>query len=173
MVDGDDEVCAVCTERVDDAVRLPGCGHRFHLSCVMTFCQYDARCPVCRRVPDGVHPAASPLTVTVEEVVDEIETAIDARRRAWQRYRARRRRVLNHHPRLNAMFEELQAVRRHVESESTAAERLYWRKCRQVWKEDRDLADRRGVLTRLRRRERRLERVLTDELRALVGDEPE
>jgi hypothetical protein len=181
----DGEVCAVCMEPLgaeeDSDARLPGCGHRFHVACVMTFCQYDARCPVCRGVPTGVARAAhaqhasqpTAITITVAEVVEEIETALATRRRAWQRYRARRRRALNNDPHLRTLYDTLGDARRALETETAATERLYWKRCRELWRTDPDLAAHRLVLARYRRRERRLDRTLYARLHALVGDEPE
>ena len=142
----------------------------------MTFCQYDARCPVCRGVPDGVTrtPAPAPaVTITVAEVVEEIETTLATRRREWQRYRARRRRALNADPLLRALYEDLQHARRTLETETGITERLYWKRCRELWRTDPEFAEHRRVLARHRRRERRLDRTLYTRLRALIGDAPD
>ena len=47
--------CALCLEEIgSDVCNIPGCGHRVHTSCLLTAAQYDVRCPLCRRVPEGV-----------------------------------------------------------------------------------------------------------------------
>ena len=62
--EGDDDdvaVCAVCLDPVDpgtgpEACRLPTCGHLFHVACILNCARRDPRCPVCRRIPEGVLP---------------------------------------------------------------------------------------------------------------------
>lgn len=74
----DSDVCAICH---DDAFEpgntlcLPGCGHRFHTHCMLEWCQYDARCPVCRSVPKGVNMRATapPPSVTATVVTERSE----------------------------------------------------------------------------------------------------
>lgn len=187
MSDTAADECAVCTDAMgsEDSLRLPGCGHRFHVRCVMNFCRYNTRCPICRRLPEGVEThaeveevSASPRTldaifVHVRGVVDVDD--VDAQRewrREWQRYRVRRRRELNRNPRLNAHFERLQLVRREIASAYDAVQRRYARECRELWRVNPELGELRRILARLQCRERRLKRTLRDALRALLGSEP-
>lgn len=175
----DTEECPICTDVMgsDDSMRLPGCGHRFHIHCVMNFCRYNTHCPICRQLPDGVqaHETSSTLTpvmLSLDDVLHEVDNAVDERRRAWQRYRNRRRRALNNHPHLKTLFDRLQLLRRDIGAVHNDTQRVYTRRCRDVWRTDSELVEMRRALTRLQRRERRMERTLYDQLRYLVGSEP-
>lgn len=49
--------CAICLTHVvdrDSEFAMPGCGHVFHKTCILTSAQYNVRCPTCRHLPDGV-----------------------------------------------------------------------------------------------------------------------
>jgi hypothetical protein len=55
MIHTSDDTCAICQEPLNDSgISLPGCGHSFHLACVLTNAQYNVRCALCRCVPLGV-----------------------------------------------------------------------------------------------------------------------
>ena len=174
----DEDECAICTDPLCHApcAALPGCGHRFHTHCIMNFSQRDVRCPICRQTPAGVVVArAEPevFTFSFDDVVQDVQTVVDVQRRAWQRYRNRRRRALNAHPHLRCMYERLVALRQTLDADVEAVQRAYARQCREVWKRDPDIAAQRAAIARSRRRERRLERTLCEELRALIGSEPD
>ena len=181
-MEGDGEECAVCTDMMDghDSIRLPGCGHRFHVRCVMNFCRYNTHCPICRQLPEGVqiHEQQTPLFGTstiligIEDVVQHVDGVIDEQRRTWQRYRNRRRRALNNHPHLKTLFDRLQILRRDITSHGDATAREYARQCREVWRTDPVLNGQKRTLARMQRRERRIERSLCEQLRQLVGSEP-
>lgn len=63
------ESCCICLSPIREGpshrLTLPGCDHAFHASCMLTNAQYDVRCPVCRRVPEGVVVARRPKASTV------------------------------------------------------------------------------------------------------------
>jgi len=181
--------CAVCLDdvAVDDALVLPGCGHVMHRACALTAAQYDTRCPVCRRVPDGV------VRVSPSERNDVRTRAIDERvlyvttltwnddddddddgdlERAWRRYRTRRRRCLNREPLLRDAYKRLQELERTMQRETTMLEREFQRRCRELWRTDPDVRARVADLTRMRRRELRLHRVVHTELRERIGPAP-
>lgn len=69
--------CCVCHEPLThDVVALPGCGHVLHVACALTNAQYNVRCPMCRRVPDGVQVrtddhVGAPTTVRPRIVVED------------------------------------------------------------------------------------------------------
>ena len=177
--DMDVDECSICTDAMgsDDSVRLPGCGHRFHTHCVMNFCRYNTHCPICRRLPNGVQThetstALFPVRFSLEHVVHEVDNVVDEYRRAWQRYRNRRRRALNNHPHLKTLFDDLQLIRRDIGNAYNNTQRVYNRSCRDVWRTDPKILEMRRDLKRLQRRERRMEQSLYNQLRALVGSEP-
>lgn len=179
----DAEECPICTDVLEsrDSLRLPGCGHRFHVHCVMNFCRYNTHCPICRQLPDGVqtHETArpsiatlSPVMLSLDDVLHEVDNAVDEQRRTWQRYRNRRRRALNNHPHLKILFDRLQRLRRDIGVVQHDTQRVYNQRCRDVWRTDSELVETRRILSRMQRRERRIERSLYDQLRVLVGSEP-
>lgn len=176
-----DAVCAVCTDPIDGAsCSLPGCGHLFHTACALSWAQYDVRCPVCRAVPTGVTPRRKEdvswtrviLSMSDEGVLHDVMEEQELRQREWTRYRTRRRRLLNRRPDLLAMFNELHWVRSLRSGALARAHRLYDQRCRQVWREDPGVHAERAASARLRRRELRLERSLTERLHEHLGDEP-
>ena len=175
----DVDECSICTDAMgpDDSLRLPGCGHRFHTHCVMNFCRYNTHCPICRQLPHGVQAhetpsTLSPVTLSLEDVLHEVDSVVDERRRTWQRYRNRRRRALNNHPHLKTLFDRLQLLRRDIGAVHNDTQRVYNQRCRDVLRTDTELVELKRMLTRLQRRERRIERSLYDQLRDLVGSEP-
>ena len=134
---------------------------------------------MCRQLPEGVeahqpetYRANTTMFLSIDDVVQEVDNVIDERRRSWQRYRNRRRRALNNHPHLKVLFERLQVLRRDISGLHTATHSLYSQRCREVWRSDVELNERKRTLTRMQRRERRLERSLYDQLRELLGSEP-
>ena len=172
---GDDgECCAVCLEGLGPrALRLPGCGHRLHAACALSNAQYDARCPVCRVVPEGVaeRPSAErdgggaeggmlfvPWHEMREWVWGEDEEgdseAEEEERRAWARYRARRQRALRRDPALAALHERARGLAREAQREGDLAERAHAAACRRAWREDPAVAAHRAARRRLQQRAR-------------------
>ena len=102
----------------------------------------------------------------------DVENATDERRRTWRRYRNRRRRALNNNPRLTSLFDRLQLLRRDMDVLRQNTQRMYNQRCRDVWRTDPELVEYRRVITRMRRRERYIERSVYNQLHDLVGSEP-
>lgn len=158
------DTCAVCFEDVQNgAWRLPGCGHAFHPVCVLNFAQFDTRCPVCRHREDGVTQAV---------VTPRLVVQISDVRALWRRYAARRRRLLQHNPDVRNDFERLRGLRGDLFNETTRLKRLFDARCRDVWRCDSEVASIRRNISRLRRRELRLERSIGTFLQEHLGPEP-
>ena len=68
---------------------------------------------------------------------------------------------------------QLKELRMTMERACEDANRLYDRKCREVWRADPEVRAHRDAIARLRRRERRLERTVEQELEGLLGPEPD
>lgn len=162
-------LCAICFDEIDgdDGMILPGCQHRFHVACMLSAAQYDVRCPVCRQVPVDVQ--SRPKNDTVYRLLEE---RTNAARNEWIRYRTRRRRCLNNNPVLLNAFDRLKVLRAQIERENESAEREYKRQCREVWSTNSVIREHCVRSSRLRRRERRLEQFLHNELRCRIGSEP-
>ena len=183
----DAEVCAVCLDdlHAHGHTRLPGCEHAFHVHCMLTWVQYDPRCPVCRALPAGVvarpKPAVHALATVMRPGADapgetvvidltELDTAAAEERRARQRYTARRRRALRADPRLADDFARLEAMRREMEALCREGEREYERRCRETWRTDPRVLEYRRAYAALRRRERTLARRVDAALSARIGE---
>lgn len=156
------QTCSVCCCDIlvdENMCRLPGCNHTFHASCILNAVQYDTRCPVCRRQPDGVTTRATTETEATETrqllTVDE-----EQMRRAWRNYIRRRNRRVSSRPELRKAFDELKLVRTRLTAETTAAQRVYDRRCRDVWTHDEEIVAHKKVIKQLRRKQTQLERVL-------------
>lgn len=169
--------CPICTDIMcdNDSICLPGCNHRFHVRCVMNFCRYDTHCPICRRLPEGVdvierHTPSSQVSVLMNLV--DVDSVIDEQRRVWRLYRTRRRRALNRNPHLNTLFGRLQTLRGEISGMHTTTQRLYYRRCREIWNTDIELNNQLRLIRCMRRRERRITRSLSDHLNAIIGPEP-
>jgi hypothetical protein len=175
---GDEDVCGVCIEGGEGLVALPGCGHRFHVSCVMNFSQYDLRCPVCRQTPSGLLPRrgtggggdgsslVSPIDLDAEED-DNLAGAVRAMHAQLARLAARRRRAIRRDPRLHAANERLLSAQREFTARSRDLQREYDRRCRDVWRSDADIVGQKRALALLRRRELRLRRTINASLEEL------
>ena len=90
----------------------------------------------------------------------------------WRRYQARRRRFLRRNPLLNERFERLKELRKSVDKEYTAACRVFQQRRKEVWRTDPEVRRHRDAYARLRRRERRLDAQLEEELALHLGPEP-
>ena len=184
MSEEEDAQCVICCEGACD-VALPGCGHRFHTACILSHAQYDVKCPVCRRTPDGVRARAREAdavvyVATLDDLPSELiagwrrgEEEDDGERDEWIRYRTRRRRCLNRDPRLLADFNRLRDLRRSIQERRGTAETRYKLLCRDVWRRDETIRAHIRTIERLRRQERRLERRVHDDLLERIGPEPE
>ena len=189
------DLCAICLDPLEaaptaESMAMPGCGHRFHVKCVLNYAQYDIRCPMCRGVGEGVNPrpARQPTAVTLAvnwnnvEVIDlehneeestEATDPLPPARVLWRRYLDRRRRAIRRCPRLSQQHLALKEVQALMQREHRAASRAYEQRCREVWRSDPEVRPHRDAFARLRRRERRLETQIDTAVEAAVGPPPE
>ena len=90
-----DDECPVCYESLHSCATTsyPGCGHRFHVTCMLTFAQYNARCPVCRCEGVEMRTEEELSDVVYVETVRRVPRRDDrveqARRRMMRAYRRR------------------------------------------------------------------------------------
>lgn len=158
------EPCPVCQDPLDhDVLTLPGCGHRLHASCALSAAQYDVRCAVCRAVPDGVERRVEqgaverPSLVIAQRATGEHVVVLQ---QVWRQYLARRRRAINRSPRARAAARELKEHRATAVLLTKDLNSHYNRLCKEVCKHDPELAEKRKALSKHRRRERRLEKII-------------
>jgi hypothetical protein len=163
----DEQICSVCLLNINDNERciLPGCQHTFHSACVLNFAQYDSRCPVCRQQPEGV------VSKREELIPENLQETLTDMRVRWRRYTERRRRFLRQRPHIQQAYLDLKQIRREMNLEVHLAQRTYDRKCREVWRSDQEVSVHKKNLSRMRRRERRLETVINNAIEEL-GPEP-
>jgi hypothetical protein len=168
-------ICAICQETLggeEPCASWPGCGHQFHVKCMIGASQYDVRCAVCRVTATGVvarsrapEPPPSPgvgegqLVLLRDAETGRHVVFLDS---DWRRHLARRRRLINRAPRARDADKKLKVIRKERTALQALTHRAYQQKCRELWKHDEELADLRNQLLRLRRRERRLERVVDE-----------
>lgn len=169
------ELCAVCLEAIGNDAHptcvLPGCGHTFHVACMITCAQYDVRCPVCRRIPTGVECKrcfVPPANVTVIDL-DADEDDDDAETVLWRRYNARRRRLMRTHPHIARRVDSLRDLRKEMNRKMKDVERIYNQRIRDIWRDDPAIQQLKRELSLARRRELRLERTLEREIEPLVS----
>jgi hypothetical protein len=155
--------CAICFAEGDDTVKLPGCGHDFHVACIVNNAQFDVRCPICRAVPLGVHRRADASDERDVRLFD-VRAAHEAWRRAARRRRAQRQEQLRDNSALRELDAALRHVRAHIAREMRSTEATYQRRCRSVWRNDEQMRRHRRNLACMRARERRL---IGDEQRLL------
>ena len=170
-------VCAVCTEEIEDRSQvciLQGCKHEFHSSCVMTFCQYDVRCPVCRQIPAGVAPRENETRQTTEFtlIVENTQQQFEELNREWRRYTARRRRFLVREPSLLRSYNSLMHLRREIATVAERTQTDFEKKCRSIWRTDPAINSNKRRLSNMKRRERRLELIVRTGLEEGIGPEP-
>lgn len=194
----EDDVCAVCLSRVEETTRcvLPGCGHVFHSHCVVNFAQFDCRCPVCRRQPDGVERrepqgggSARAVVTSLAERFGAVVTVVHSEEEEQQsapavaavvdlgtivrRYNRRRRQFLNANPNMRRSVDRLKVVQKDLSAAVRAAEKTYEQKCKRVWKEDPDVTALKNTVYRLRRRERDLTRRIHSVMAQNIGVDPQ
>ena len=179
-----EDVCAVCICEIgeNDGARYPGCGHRFHVRCIINYAQYDARCPVCRGVGDGVEQRMererTEVVFTEEGVTFRAEgeaatTIVDMYEegmRDFRRYAERRRRLLKRRHSLKERVDRLKSIRKSMKEEYALLQKDYDAKCYKVWSSDPEIQIKRKVISNLRRRELRLERRVDTDLEEELGE---
>lgn len=179
MCENDERVCPICICDLceGETARMPGCLHEFHVHCLLNVVQYDTRCPVCRQVGEGVvqrpsNLVLSPTTPSEDETIITFEERHAQMMREWRRYTAKRRRVLRLRPQLRQQYDTLNRIRSDIRQDENVLQRMIITKCRQVWKNDEDIIERRKALQRMRRRELRIARSVSTTLEELIGPEP-
>jgi hypothetical protein len=172
----DRDVCCICIDECEQEglSHLP-CGHIVHTVCLMNFCQYDIRCPVCREAPTGVNRrvlrAQETEQESEEDVVDTaLIEAVNWMQSEWKRYKRRRNRYIRENPSLADMQLRLKGIRDTMDSESRITKRLYDLKCRNFWRSDSEIVNGKKILQNLRRREKRLERQLEEAVEHGIGE---
>ena len=158
----ENDCCAICLSEVssDERLRLPGCGHLFHVHCALDAAQSDVRCPVCRQVPEGVTVRKPPAFI---QRIDFDIQQYEARRAARKRYVARRRRFLNSRPDLLQAEADVKRLSKEHNQVIKMAQEIYDRECRNVRARP-DVVMHRQHAARLRRKIYRLQHLLRDEV---------
>jgi hypothetical protein len=163
--------CCICLGELSNDTtecQLPGCGHRVHVSCLMTASQYDVRCPLCRRVPSGV-------VSKTEDAVDVIslETIVSEHDRSVRRYRNKRYRFLKGDDKLYNMYTRMKDMEKYINMNDKIYDKLWNDKVKQLWYGDADVKRMRESQALERRRYRRLKRRIDTILESNIGKTPE
>jgi hypothetical protein len=167
------EVCTIClAELEENTAQMPGCGHTFHVCCLINAVQYDTRCPVCRQIGDGVVNRDPDLVITTSSISVGTTDYVSEQEQEWRRYAARRRRLLRRRQDLKRKMDDLKHIRDDMRQIFTGLEKAYKRGCKAVWRTDVEVATHRKTLSILRRKELVLSRKLSEELEEMLGPEP-
>lgn len=172
------DVCSICLEALSSypCASMPGCTHQLHTACLINSAQYDVRCPVCRRVGDGVRQREAPRSYVLVQTGEEYqlmdESSVQSAQQQWREYLSRRRRYLRSRPSLNDKVRSLRLLSAQVKKKEDALQRRYAQICKEAWRTHADLVDGRKALSNLRRKELRLERAVETELEEGIGAEP-
>lgn len=167
------EVCAICLDELnEDVTTLPDCKHRLHTKCLMSHCQYDVRCPVCREIPEGVEPRMLVRVVDWHDIEREIHNAEELFHNEWQNYMTQRRQLLRRRTDIHRTFLELTNVRQTLTRVERTTQKLFDKRSTDLWKLDPELSNMKKERTKLRRRETILDRKLNETLFPILGPEP-
>lgn len=84
-----DDACVICMEPLQsaNAQRLDGCGHAFHVTCIISALQHNRECPLCRYAPRRDDPDYGDSSASSEDGADDPEAS-----EALEALRVRRRR---------------------------------------------------------------------------------
>lgn len=158
--------CCICLSSDGDFMALPGCGHRVHVGCGLQLAQASTvlRCPMCRNEP---LPGRGVVQGGEEDTESAIRHELVALFRLQRARAERRRRYIHSRPHLLDKWRQLKGVQRDINTHVTEAQRMYQKKCRELYRDDPEIREMRQHLTKLRRRERRLVR----SIQAEVGEE--
>lgn len=179
--------CAICLDDTaqDEFLRLPGCGHAFHVKCALQNAQYNAKCPVCRALPVGVveragREAETPVVTldpsSVEQVdgriiitFDTVDDTSTEDVEAMDRYNARRRRALRTNSALARADRLMREAQDETQRKQKALDRVYERLCRDIWRGDPDVRFMRNEVRKTQRRAKRYEREVEQRLNNLLN----
>lgn len=184
-----EDVCAICMSpsREEDSAKMPGCGHVFHVACIITSAQYDVRCPVCRHVGEGVEEREDKRSETAEVTITQnglrIRTTSDDANaatsliemyedgmREWRNFTARKRRLLKRRPSLKEKVDRLKVLRKKMKEDYDTMQKRYDDKCNKVWTPDPEISSQRKEISKMRRRELRLSKKIDEEILSELGE---
>tara|TARA_B100001741_G_scaffold161766_1_gene133839 strand:+ start:353 stop:883 length:531 start_codon:yes stop_codon:yes gene_type:complete len=158
------DVCAVCLSECDvttkDTCYMPGCLHVFHTSCLLQCAQRDARCPICRQVPNELQVSATTPSREAPSRIFEID--VSALRQQWVLYDSQRRARIDADPIAKAAQTKLRGERRCYNAAVREAKRVHAIRAKQLWNQDPELKALRRVVQRKREKTHRLERIVED-----------
>lgn len=164
MQKAESDVCAVCLSECDvgtkDVCYMPGCLHVFHTSCLLQCAQRDARCPICRQVPNELR---GPSTTPAREASSRIfEIDVGALRQQWLLYDSQRRARIDADPIAKAAQAKLRGERRSYNAAVREAKRIHAIRAKQLWNRDPELRALRRIVQHKREKTHRLERIVED-----------
>ena len=164
------EECAVCLANLNDEhyCSLP-CGHKFHVTCIISVTQYDLRCPMCRKnipVAGNTKEESLPDIFSLENIYENYQ-------RSRRNYLNRKRRFLNNNRSLGKINKEFISKKKEMKQCETDVNKLWSKKMKRIWNEDPDILLLRKKYNSQRRKCNRLEKKLNASLEDNIGSSPE
>jgi hypothetical protein len=165
----DNVTCAICLSQVISGEQcvLPDCKHTFHTVCALNFIQYDTRCPICRKEPNGITKKND-----TEHIAESIRHHVQDLHLQWRRYTQRRRRYIKTRPQICEAEMKLKSLNQQINSEMLAAQKLYDQKCKEIWLNDNNILLYKENMRRMRRRQRRLTSLIETAIQD-IGPKPD
>lgn len=163
--------CCICIEKIEDDVSkctLPGCGHKFHVSCILSVMQYDTRCPMCRENIPNVKAkkdeSESPV-LSLEEIYNEYQ-------RKKREYNYKKRKIINKNEILKKNIDTLKLESKELNKLEDQLDKLWSQKSRRLWKEDEELSSIKETIQKQRRKCNRINKKIKDTIEPEIGEVP-
>lgn len=162
--------CPVCLTDLHETncCSLP-CGHKFHVTCIISATQYDLRCPMCRNDIPGICNKKEenlPNIISLEHLYQNY-------RRRRNNYLNRKRRLLKNNDFLNNINKELNVKQKEMKQSEKCINKLWNEKMKQIWNEDTELLLLRKKYASQRRKCNLLETRINNSLENTIGTFPE
>ena len=162
--------CCICLNPLEkDTCSLPGCGHTFHVSCLMNYCQHDTRCPLCRKnVPDvNDKPKNNVFDYTVS--LDQMYDSFISNKR---RYDRKRRRILNMNETLKKKYIKSKECLKDMVFSEKELDKVWNAKLKELWREDEELNSLKKLYDKHKKKYNRIDKYVKDKITNHIGSPP-
>ena len=166
-------VCAICLEPLDSQnyCSLPGCNHSFHVSCIISSAQYDAKCPMCREKIPNIHEKKNDESIDSMSV--SLETLYEEYQRKRRRYLLKKRKTIKENKNIKILDTKVKEINKIMRNAEKNLDKLWNDKTRKLWSDDNDLNEIKKELLKHRKKYNRLNKLLTGQLKDKIGPMPE
>jgi DNA repair exonuclease SbcCD ATPase subunit len=165
------DVCSICLENFSAntcSCKLPGCGHTFHVSCILNVVQYDIRCPICRNTIPNVNTKKEDS----DNTIISLETLYNDYQRKKRQYMYKKRKFIKNDKKMENKIIKLKHHSKELRDLQTEMDKLWSEKSRKLWSEDDDILLQRKKTDKLRKKCYRMEKNIDDTLESALGLPP-